>query len=174
MHWPGNGTWREGAAHPDPGNRSTVPPHLRRRSRGCQTACCYATEENKFSPVHSVIAFQRLKPPGLQSCGQLEEIKDNDCVTNAPPLQRLQQSVKRPSAYHSLWRWCVSSRCQLHHKRKSQHHVNGRCALRSRLHHLACRTTNDRMAASREIRTLESGDSSCPLILLRTSNWPFL
>jgi hypothetical protein len=46
-----------------------VLPHLRRRNRGCENACYHATKENEFSPVHSVIGFQRLKPPGFKSCG---------------------------------------------------------------------------------------------------------
>src|SRR5205823_11789358 len=61
--------WRESAAHSHPGHRISVPPHLRRGSRGCENACYHATKENEFSPVHSVIGFQRLKPPGFKSCG---------------------------------------------------------------------------------------------------------
>jgi hypothetical protein len=65
----GNRMWRESAAHSHPGHRITVRPHLRGGSRGCENACYHATKENEFSPVHSVIGFQRLKPPGFKSCG---------------------------------------------------------------------------------------------------------
>ncbi len=54
----GNRTWRESAARPHPVHRITVAAHLRRRSRGCESACCHATKENEFSPVHSVIGFK--------------------------------------------------------------------------------------------------------------------
>ena len=86
MHWhSGNRTWRQCAAHSDPGHRITAPPHLRRRTRGCENTCYHATKENKFSPVHSVIGFQRLKPPRFESCGTGKD-KGNDRITNAPPL----------------------------------------------------------------------------------------
>lgn len=63
--------------------------HLRRRSRGCENTRYQASKENEFSPVHSVTRFQRLKPPAFESCG-VRKIKDNDRVTNARPLGRLQ------------------------------------------------------------------------------------
>jgi len=97
----GNRRWRESAAHSDPGHRTTVPSHLRPRSRGCENTCYHATKENEFSPVHSVIGFQRLKPPDSKVAA-LEKIKGNERVTNAPPLGRLRQSVKLPSTYNSL------------------------------------------------------------------------
>ena len=59
----------ESAAHSDPGYRITVPLDLRGRSRGCENTCYHAIKENEFSPVHSVIRFQRLKPPVFESCG---------------------------------------------------------------------------------------------------------
>jgi hypothetical protein len=62
----GNRTWRESAAHSHPGHRITVPPHLRPRSRGCENGCYHATKENEFSPVHSVIGFKKLNPPGFE------------------------------------------------------------------------------------------------------------
>src|SRR4029077_1957103 len=71
-HW-GNRTWCEGAAHSHPGGGINAPPHLRHRSRGCENACCRATKENEFSPVHSVIGFQRFKPPGFESCGNWKD-----------------------------------------------------------------------------------------------------
>jgi hypothetical protein len=61
----GNRTWRESSAHSHPGHRISVPPYLRHRSRSCENACYRATKENDFSPIHSVIDSQRLKPPGF-------------------------------------------------------------------------------------------------------------
>ena len=43
------------------------------------------------------------------------------------------------------------SHCQRHRKRESRHHVNGCCALRSRLHYPACHTTADRVVARRKL-----------------------
>ncbi len=97
----GDRRWRESPARSDPGTRITVPPHLRRRSRGCENTCHHATKENEFSPVHSVIRFQRLKPRASKVAA-LENIKDGDRVPNAPPLGRLRQSVKLPGTYNSL------------------------------------------------------------------------
>src|SRR5438067_7427383 len=42
------------------------------------------------------------------------------------------------------------SHCQPDRKRESQHHVNGCCASRSRLHYPTCHTTADRRAAQRK------------------------
>ena len=40
--------------------------------------------------------------PLASKVAALEKIKDNDRVTNAPPLGRLRQSVKLPGIYNSL------------------------------------------------------------------------
>src|SRR4029450_11983203 len=64
----GNRPWRQSAAHSHLGHRITVPPHLRRRNRGCENACYQVTKENESSPVHSVIG-SKIEPPGFESCG---------------------------------------------------------------------------------------------------------
>jgi hypothetical protein len=48
----------------------------------------------------------------------------------------LAEIAREAGAFRSL--------CQRHHKRESQHHVNGCCASRTRLHYPACHTTVDR------------------------------
>jgi hypothetical protein len=43
--------------HWHPRYRSTVPSHLRRRSRGRENARYHATEENEFFRVHNFMGF---------------------------------------------------------------------------------------------------------------------
>src|SRR5947208_15765650 len=57
-----------------------MPPHLRRRSRGCENACYHATKENEFSPVHSVIGFKKLNPSGFEKYRR-SRIEGNAVVT---------------------------------------------------------------------------------------------
>ena len=80
----GNRRWRQSAAHSHPGHRITVPPHLRRRSRGCENACYHATKENEFSPVHSVIGFKKLNPSGFEKYRR-SRIGGNAVVTFGAP-----------------------------------------------------------------------------------------
>jgi hypothetical protein len=62
-----------------------VPPHLRRRSRGCENACYHAAKENEFSPVHSVIAFKKLNPSGFEKYRR-SRIGGNAVVTFGAPF----------------------------------------------------------------------------------------
>jgi hypothetical protein len=66
MHWhASHRMWRETAAHSHPSHRTTVPSHLRRRSRSCENACCYATKENDFFRVHNFVPFPKIEPVGV-------------------------------------------------------------------------------------------------------------
>jgi hypothetical protein len=49
---PGHGT----AAHSHPSHGTTMSSH-RRRSRACENACCYATNENEFFRLHNFVPF---------------------------------------------------------------------------------------------------------------------
>jgi hypothetical protein len=68
VHWhPSHRMWRETAAHSHPSHRTTVPSHLRRRSRGCENTYGYATKENDFFRVHNFVPFKKLNPSGFES-----------------------------------------------------------------------------------------------------------
>jgi hypothetical protein len=62
-------------------HRTTVPSHLRRRSRGCENACYCETKENEFFPVHSVIRFKKLNPVVIQKYRLCRIGKGNAVVT---------------------------------------------------------------------------------------------
>jgi hypothetical protein len=63
VHWhPSHRMRHETAAHSHPPHRTTVSSHLRRRTRCCQNACCYATKENDFFRVHNFVPFLKIEP----------------------------------------------------------------------------------------------------------------
>lgn len=66
VHWhPSHRMWRETAAHSHASHRATVTSHLRRRSRGCENTCCYATKVNDSFQVHDFVPFQKIEPAGI-------------------------------------------------------------------------------------------------------------
>jgi hypothetical protein len=65
-----------------------MPSHLRRRSRGCENAYCYATKENEFFPIHNPYSFLKSKNQLDSKVATLEKMKGNAVVTIPMRRQR--------------------------------------------------------------------------------------
>src|SRR6266480_4164175 len=77
--------WHETAAHSHPWHRTTVPSHLRRRSRCCENACYYATKKNDFFRVHNFVPFLKIEPVRILKVSPLPHLKGNAVVTIPMP-----------------------------------------------------------------------------------------
>jgi len=59
---------------------TTMSSH-RRRSRGCENACCYATRENEFFRVHNFVPFLKIEPVRIWKVSPFPHLKGNAVVT---------------------------------------------------------------------------------------------
>src|SRR6266436_1262494 len=82
---PSHRMWHGTAAHSHPSHRTTVHSHLRRRSRACENACCYATKENDFFRVHNFVPFLKIEPVRDLKVLPLPHLDGNAVVTIPVP-----------------------------------------------------------------------------------------